>query len=157
MRIERITELHRDHAAQMVRLMDLIEDAELDKNAVLSKILHALDRTCLIGLFDGEELKGFVYFTGPNTWYPKRGYLNLTAIDATVPQKYSRMAYDMGCQWLIERGATYVWGWTKRSPRAIKRLYGFEAAKERQVVFPLVGDDHLKVERDKGCAQCISE
>ena len=149
MEIKRILQIDDDLGQQMLDLIGTINDEDMDVQAFIDLFIASLSEIGVFGAFDGDSLRAIVYFEPPTAIYPKRGYLYIAAAYPGTPVSVSRDVFDAGCDWIKEKGATYVWGWTSRNPRVVNRIYGFELVQEKQIILPLVGDDHLKVKRDK--------
>ena len=150
MRVERILQIDDDLGQQMLDLIETIDDEDMNVDAFIRYFTSSLNEIGVFGAFDDNgKLCSMVYLEPPTEIYPKRGYLFITVSLPGTRLEVSKAVFNAGNEWVISKGATYLWGWTARSPRAINRLYGFEVCKERQVVCPLVGDDHLKIKRDR--------
>ena len=132
---------------RLIELSGLLNDPELDVAATMKYVISQINRLGLFGAFDDNTLMGYILAEPPGDLYPRRAFLWITAVDKHVPRIVSDGMFDMMCRWCIQQGATYLWGWTKRSSKAINRLYGFEEVAEKQVIRPLIGNDHLIVER----------
>ena len=132
---------------RLTELSGLLDDPEMDIVATVQFVISQLDRLGLFGAFEGNMLMGYILAEPPGAFYPNRAYLWIAAVDKHLPRTVSNGMFDMMCRWCIQQGATHLWSWTKRSPRVIHRLYGFEEVAEKQVIRPLVGDDHLNIER----------
>lgn len=145
--VKKITSVDEPLKAQLIELCDILDDPEMDIQATVGMMISRLDGLGLFGAFDGDKLSGFALAEPPGVIYPKRAFLWITAVDKNVPRRVSNGLFDMMCRWCISKGATYLWGWTKRDIQVIKRLYGFEEVAEKQVIRPLIGDDWLKIER----------
>ena len=148
MRIERILEINDDLGGQMFDLIETIDDEDMNVDAFIRYFVSSLDTIGVFGAFDGDKLQAIAYLEPPTEIYPKRAYLFIAAAYPGTPPAVSKELFNVSNQWAIDQGATYLWGWTARNPRALNRLYNFEVCQEKQVVCPLVGDDHLKIKRD---------
>ena len=144
-----ITKVDNELAQVISDLIWTIDDPAMH---VPSFVLYIMSRASTQGLFVAYDpmgyAKGFLYCESPTMIYPGRANLFLTCVDPSVPIKVSKRLYKATCDWARSQGATYIWGWTKRSPRAIKRLYGFKIAAERQVFSPLYDDETPFIEED---------
>ena len=147
-----ITKVDNELAQVIADLIRTIDDPAMDVPSFVLYIMAKAPSQGLFGAFkllDGDlSLKGFLYCESPTMIYPGRASLFLTCVDPSVPIKVSKRLYKVTCDWARSQGATYMWGWTKRSPRAIKRLYGFKIAAERQVFSPLYDDETPFIEED---------
>ena len=147
--VERITNIDVKMERDMRRLMAILDDPEMSIDAWIDIFKRYTMRVSLVGAFDEwGNLHGFIYGRSPNPTYPNRGMMPITVMDPCVPRITSKQVFDAVLAWLEKHGAKYVWGWTKRSPRVLKRLYGYEVVAERQIIVPLAGhDEHTNVER----------
>ena len=147
--VERITNIDVKMERDMRRLMAILDDPEMSIDAWIDIFKRYTMRVSLVGAFDEwGNLHGFIYGRSPNPTYPNRGMMPITVMDPCVPRRTSKRVFDAVLAWLEKHGAKYVWGWTKRSPRVLKRLYGYEVVAERQIIVPLAGhDEHTNVER----------
>ena len=155
--VGRILEVNEFLEAEIVELMKILEDPECSIDGYMHWFKTATDRIGLFGAFDEEgRLVGMLFGQAPIRTYPNRGYIPISVVYSTVPQQITQQLYEMTITWCKDNGAKYIWGWTKRSPRALKRLYGFEVCKERQIIVPIDGyDEHLNVERDMRYATAV--
>ena len=150
MNIRQIIHLNRLIGIEILGLVDKVDDRELDLTAYWKYLRDQYHRLGLFGAFDDAgRLLGYLHAEPPTPLFPKRGYLYVAATDPQLGREGAQELFRAMKEWLADNGATYLWGWTRRSPRAINRLYGFEVVKERQVVCPISGDDYLKVEREE--------
>lgn len=153
--LARITEITERLDAEITLLMETLQDEEMYIPAfidIFRKYAHAV---ALWGAFDKDgRCAGIVYGKAPTKVYPNRGELPITAVLPEVPQRVTKAMFDLVHEWCRQHGAKYMWGWTRRSPRVIKRLYGYEICKEKQLICPLSGcDEHLRVEREVSYGQ----
>lgn len=155
--VGRILEVNEYLEAEIVELMKILEDPECSIDGYMHWFKAVPERIGLFGAFDEEgRLVGMIFGQAPISTYPNRGYMPITAVYKEVPQKITKQLFDMTVAWCKENGAKYVWGWTKRSPRVLKRLYGYEVCKERQIIVPIDGyDEHQNVERDPAYATAM--
>lgn len=154
----RILEVDNEYfESEIAELMKLLEDPECSIDGYMHWFKTATDKIGLFGAFDSQGyLVGLLMGQAPIRTYPNRGYIPISVVDPSVPQRITKKLYDMTIAWCKDNGAKYVWGWTKRSPRALKRLYGFEVCKEHQIIVPIDGyDEHLNVERDEHYATAV--
>ena len=97
---------------ELYLLTETIEDQELSVDAVVKYMTENLESIGVFGIFDGDALRGFIYVEPPVPFYPNRGYLYIVAIDPIVPISVSKKLFTLSNDWLMENGATYLWGWT---------------------------------------------
>ena len=145
MQLKRISHIDESLGSQIAALISTLNDVEMDINAFVGYLIESTETIGLFGAFENNCIIGLIYIEPPDIIYPNKGYLFLTIGSKKLPHRKSLELLEMAKRWSIEQGATYLWGWTKRSPRAIKRL-GVDVVKERQVILPLVGNDYLNVE-----------
>ena len=149
----RITDVNEYLEAEIRELMKILEDPECSIDGYMYYFKNSTDKIGLHCAFYKGNLVGLIFGQAPIRTYPNRGYMPITAVYPTVPQKITKQLFDMTVDWCKDNGAKYIWGWTKRSPRVLKRLYGYEVVKEHQIIVPIEGfDEHLNVERDPAYA-----
>jgi hypothetical protein len=131
---------------EIINLLSLIKDDEFNYEGYLGYLRRNLSKIGVFGLWDEDgELMGMVHFEKPGTWYPERGFIQLAAIYPIVPRSKSIELHTAGEEWVKENGATYVWGWTKRQPRAVRRVYGYSVVKENQMIKGLSGNTYKAI------------
>ena len=128
--VERVTFIDDSIYNQLRNLLNLIDDEDMDKDAVADMIDPEEGLFCI---FCENVLQGFIYGTAPVTTYPKRAYLFFAALHKSVPRKAANTVFDMLCDWSRDCGATHLWGWTQRDTHVLERLYGFKDASEKQI------------------------
>jgi hypothetical protein len=132
---------------EILTLAAMIKDEEFSLQGYYDYLVHRIDTIGLFGAFnDDGKLVGIVHFERPGRLYPERGHIVLAAIERGVPHKVSKELHSSGEAWVQDQGATYVWGYTKRSPRATRRLYGYRLVKEHQMLKGLSGDTYKNIE-----------
>jgi hypothetical protein len=133
---------------ELRRLMSILDDPEMSIDAWIDIFKRHLDQILVMAVLSNGDMAGFIYVRPPATTYPNRGMMPLTVMLPQVPRELSKRAFDLCLQWLEMHGAKYVVGWTKRSPRVLRRIYGYDVMKERQIIVPIGDhDEHLNVER----------
>ena len=140
MRITKINHIDEVLGQQILDLVGIIDDPEMDFNEFTNYFIANAKENGVFGAFDDDDLVAFIYAEPPTAIYPNRAYFFIAASFPTTPVSVSRELFEYASEWARHEGATYWWGWTERNPQVLERIYGFKAAKEKQIVCPLTDE-----------------
>ena len=128
--VEAVKQLDLEDIAQILELFKKIPGRTCSAAAFLDYMSDSWNDIQLVIGRDDDKIKGFTIAAKPSLLEPKIGWLPFSSFLPSFAKKFTKQAFKIAEQWLIEQGADTVRFTSVRKPVALKRTYGVTPSKE---------------------------